>query len=63
MDGRLSVTGLVGTSAPHLREFARNAGHEHPEQAWILTPWDTWEKNPAYSGPPVRHPEDDADCY
>lgn len=60
-DHRLSVTGLVGTSAPHLREFARNAGAEQPDRAWILTPWDTWEPNPFYSGPPVRHPEDDYD--
>ena len=32
------------------REYAANVGGERPEQAWILTPWDTWERNPAYSG-------------
>jgi hypothetical protein len=32
------------------REYAANAGGDRPEQAWILTPWDTWERNPAYSG-------------
>jgi hypothetical protein len=41
------------------KEYARNAGAERPEQAWILTPWDTWEPNPHYRGPAVRHPEDD----
>jgi hypothetical protein len=31
---------------------------DHPEQAWILTPWDSWEVNPFYHGPKVAHPED-----
>ena len=43
------------------REYARNVGAEHPERPWILTGYDTWERNPFYSGPPARHPEDD--CY
>jgi hypothetical protein len=42
------------------REFARNVGHERPERAWILTDFDTWERNPYYHGPPQPHPEDDA---
>lgn len=36
-------------------------GYEHPLLAWILTDRDVWHKNPYYSGPPVRHPEDDSD--
>ena len=40
-------------------EFARNAGHDNPDREWILTPFDTWERNPAYRGPKGRHPEDD----
>lgn len=40
-------------------EYAHNAGMDDPGRAWILTPWDTWEANPCYQGPPVRHPEDD----
>lgn len=36
-------------------------GYERQEQQWILTSWDSWEKNPYYSGPPQRHPEDDYD--
>lgn len=42
-------------------EFARNAGHDNPDQEWILTPFDTWERNPSYRGPKGRHPEDDYD--
>jgi len=41
------------------KEYAYNAGSETPEQEWILTPWDTWEVNPHYTGPKGRHPEDD----
>ena len=40
-------------------EYARNAGAEDPERAWIITPWDVWMANPHYSGPPVPHPESD----
>lgn len=40
-------------------EYAANAGAEQPDRQWILTPWDTWERNPRYSGPEQRHPEDD----
>lgn len=42
-------------------EFARNAGHDNPDHEWILTPFDTWERNPFYCGPKGRHPEDDYD--
>lgn len=42
-------------------EFARNAGRDNPDHEWILTPFDTWERNPAYRGPKGRHPEDDYD--
>lgn len=40
-------------------EYAREHGREEPDRAWILTPLDTWERNPFYQGPPARHPEDD----
>jgi hypothetical protein len=45
------------------REFANNVGETNPEAAWILTNYDTWEKNPHYIGPPVPHPEEDFDAY
>jgi len=43
------------------KEYARNHGEQQPDNPWILTPMDTWERNPFYRGPPVRHPEDDRD--
>jgi hypothetical protein len=36
-------------------------GMENPDKQWILTSWDSWEKNPCYSGPDQRHPEDDSE--
>jgi hypothetical protein len=34
-------------------------GMENPDKQWILSGWDTWERNPFYSGPEQQHPEDD----
>jgi hypothetical protein len=42
-------------------EGAREVGRMNPDRAWILTPFDSWEKNPFYVGPPVKHPEDDSE--
>lgn len=36
-----------------------NMGQDRPDQQWILTDFDTWEKNPCYMGPDQPHPEDD----
>ena len=35
-------------------------GMENPDKQWILSSWDTWEKNPFYQGEEQQHPEDDA---
>ncbi len=43
------------------REYAYNAGAEHYRRQWILTDWDTWERNPHYTGPDQGHPEYDDD--
>jgi hypothetical protein len=51
----------LATMSDAVREYARNVGAERPDRAWILSPYDTWERNPCYSGPPARHPEDDYD--
>lgn len=40
---------------------ARERGAEHPERAWILSDRDVWYANPYYTGPKVRHPEDDCE--
>jgi hypothetical protein len=42
-------------------EFTRNVGREQPDREWILSQYDTWERNPFYSGPPGRHPNEDED--
>jgi hypothetical protein len=49
---------MLATIAEADAEWARNVGIERPEQAWILSDRDVWYRNPAYSGPPVRHPDD-----
>lgn len=45
------------TPSDACREYARNAGAMFPERAWILTDFDTWERNPSYAGPWAPHPE------
>ncbi|UIS25302.1 hypothetical protein [Erythrobacter phage vB_EliS-L02] len=41
-----------------VRQYAAAYGEEEPDKPWILSPFDTWERNPYYRGPPVPHPED-----
>ena len=42
-------------------EHVRNLGIDNPDQCWILTQFDTWERNPSYTGPDQPHPESPAD--
>ena len=49
----------LATPQEACREYARNVGIEYPDRAWILTHFDTWERNPFYHGPAVPHPESD----
>jgi len=49
----------LATPRDAMLEYARNAGMDEPDRAWILTPFDTWERNPFYSGLAEPHPEDD----
>lgn len=44
-----------------LRQYAAAHGEAEPQREWILSPYDTWEKNPFFTGKPGRHPEDDYD--
>lgn len=41
-----------------VRQYAAAYGEQEPAKPWILSPFDTWERNPYYNGPPVPHPED-----
>lgn len=51
------------TQAEAYREMVVNMGQDRPQECWILTPYDTWERNPAYVGPDEPHPEDNhPDC-
>lgn len=40
-------------------QFAADRGRDRPDLAWILSPFDTWEPNPFYTGPAQPHPEFD----
>jgi hypothetical protein len=51
----------MATPAEADREWVVNVGRDRPDQAWILSDRDVWHRNPAYSGPPVPHPEEDPD--
>jgi hypothetical protein len=53
------------TQAEAYQEMVGNIGSDNPDNEWILTPYDTWERNPAYTGPRGPHPEDlgPDDCY
>ena len=46
-----------------VREWAHNVGSDRPTQQWILSDYDSWERNPYYVGPDQGHPEcDDPIC-
>jgi hypothetical protein len=41
-----------------VRQWVWVVGANHPDQAWILSDYDSWERNPHYVGPEQPHPED-----
>jgi hypothetical protein len=47
------------STSEQVSQWARAEGAESPETGWILSPFDTWERNPSYRGPEVPHPEDE----
>ncbi len=58
-DGPYNDPGACATESEACAEYARNIGYEYPDQEWLITSWDTWERNPYFTGKPGRHPEDD----
>ena len=42
-----------------IREQVQIFGQEQKDRQWILTSWDTYERNPYYKGPEQKHPEED----
>jgi len=49
---------MAPTTQELVREWASQYGSAHTDQQWLLSDWDTWERNPHYVGPEQRHPED-----
>ena len=49
----------VATPSEDMKEYAFNFGMDNRERAWICTSFDTWERNPFYSGPAMAHPEEE----
>lgn len=58
-DGPWNDPGPAATPREAVAEYALNVGREETDREWILSPFDSWERNPFYQGPPGRHPEDD----
>lgn len=50
----------LATPSEACREWAWNVGQEprYADQQWLLTDYDTWERNPHYHGPAQEHPYD-----
>lgn len=47
-----------------IRQWAWVVGQDRQDQQWILSDYDSWEKNPYYRGPDQGHPEyDDYGVY
>ena len=48
----------LASMADAVREYTWNVGRDRPDVEWILSDYDTWYKNPYYTGEPGPHPED-----
>lgn len=55
----------LATEADAIREWAWNVGYEdhYINQQWICSNYDTWERNPHYTGPEQAHPESEDYYY
>jgi hypothetical protein len=42
-----------------VREWVWTVGQDRADQQWVLSAYDTWERNPHYTGPDQGHPEDE----
>lgn len=44
-----------------IREWAWNIGADphNIDRQWLLTDYDSWERNPHYTGPDMGHPDDE----
>lgn len=48
---------MLATDSEAVQEFALNIGNENSDRCWLLTSYDTWVRNPFYTGPSQPHPE------
>jgi len=48
---------MFATEAEAIQEWVWSVGHERADCAWLVSSYDTWERNPYYRGPEVPHPE------
>ncbi len=60
-DSPYNDPGACATAQESCQEYADNVGMDEPDREWIATPFDSWERNPHYTGKPGRHPEADYD--
>jgi hypothetical protein len=44
-----------------VREWVWTVGQDRSDQQWVLSAYDTWERNPHYTGPDQGHPEDNCE--
>ena len=44
-----------------IRQWAYMVGINRQDQQWLLSDYDSWERNPHYTGPDQGHPEEA--CY
>lgn len=51
----------MATEQDAVREWAYNFGATCPEKEWLASNYDTWERNPHFTGTPGRYPEDSED--
>ena len=50
---------MLATMKDAVQEYALWVGRDKPYTQWILSDYDSWEKNPHYVGPDQGHPESD----
>lgn len=41
-----------------ISEWVWIVGKDHPDTQWLCSNYDSWERNPHYTGPDQGHPED-----
>lgn len=60
-DGPYNDPGAPADVVDAIAEHTSNVGADKPDREWILSPYDTWEHNPHYTGPRGPHPESYSD--